>query len=93
MQMSVGNFDVVTTEQKGHGIEFYAERMVARMISVAETAPEPIRQQALIYRDQLYQIVLDGLKRAVLSDRLTLQHAMKRHGLDEAATLISVTEA
>lgn len=92
MDISVGKFDVVTTQNGGHDIEFYAERMVARMISVADTAPEPIRLQAILYRESLKKILLDGLRRAILSDRTTLINELNSRGLKEVAALIASKE-
>lgn len=68
-EMAVGNVMVVTTSGEGHPPEFFAERIVAKLITVADTAPEPIRAQAHAYRDSMYAIVLDGINRAIASDR------------------------
>ena len=68
-RMAVGNVMVATTVDGGHPPEFFAERIVARLMSVSETAPEPIKAQALAFRDQMHAIVLDGIKRAIASDR------------------------
>ena len=37
---------------------------------VGDQAPQPIRDQAYAFRDQMLAVVLDGLKRAIESDRL-----------------------
>jgi hypothetical protein len=66
---SVGTVTVVTSNEGGHPPEFFAERIVAHLMYVAEDAPPPIRDQAIAYRDRMYQIVLDGLRRAIASDR------------------------
>jgi hypothetical protein len=60
----------VTTSNGGHSPEFYAERIVARLMVVADTAPEPIRAQALAFRNQMHEVVLAGLKRAIEADRV-----------------------
>lgn len=66
---TVGNVMVATTTGGGHSIEFFAQRIVDRLISVAENAPQPIRDQALVFRNQMLNVVLDGLNRAIASDR------------------------
>lgn len=66
---SVGNVMVATTINGGHPPEFFAERVVDRLILVAETAPEPIRVQALAFREQMLAVVLDGIRQAIASDR------------------------
>jgi len=67
--MEAGFVQVATTQGGGHSLEFFAERIVAKLIHVSETAPPPIRDQALAYQERMYQVVLDGLRRAVASDR------------------------
>jgi len=67
--MAVGNVEVHTSSDGGHPPEFWAERIVARLMTVAETAPQPIRDQALAFRDQMKEVVLTGLKQAIESDR------------------------
>lgn len=69
VSMDVGQVTVVTTMDGGHPAEFFAERIVERLIMISEEAPEPIKAQALSYRDRMYAIVLDGVKRAIASDR------------------------
>ncbi|MET0651062.1 MAG: hypothetical protein ABWY63_00995 [Hyphomicrobiaceae bacterium] len=64
-----GTVTVATTSGGGHPPEFFAERIVAKLMHVAADAPEPIRAQAFAYRDIMRAIVLDGLKRAIESDR------------------------
>jgi hypothetical protein len=65
----VGQVTVATSSNGGHPPEFFAERIVARLIHVSETAPDPIKAQALAFREQMFGIVLDGIKRAITSDR------------------------
>lgn len=88
MDMAVGTFGVVTTSNGGHDLDFYADRIVERLISVSETAPEPIKAQALHYKNSLRLVVRDGLERAVRSDRTTLVAKMERAGLADAALFI-----
>jgi hypothetical protein len=66
---NVGSVTVVTSNDGGHPPEFFAERIVDRLIFVGENAPEPIKAQALAYREQMLAVVLDGIKRAIASDR------------------------
>jgi hypothetical protein len=70
--VGVGSVTVFTTTGGGHPPEFFAERIVDRLIAVAETAPEPIKAQALAFRESMFAIVLDGVNRAIASDRAYL---------------------
>jgi hypothetical protein len=67
--ISVGSVNVVTTSGGGHSLEYFAERIVSRLIRIGDDAPQPIRDQALAFREQMLAIVLDGLIRARASDR------------------------
>ena len=66
---NVGSVEVFTSSHGGHPPEFWAEQIVNRLIHVGNQAPEPIRAQALAYRDQMAAIVLDGIRQAIASDR------------------------
>lgn len=88
MELSSGTVNVFTTENRGHDIEFHVERLLDRMIYVSENAPEPIKAQALVYRDSLRAILLDGLKRAIRSDRTTMAALLSKNGQQEAASII-----
>jgi hypothetical protein len=69
IKVGTGTVTVVTTSNGGHPPEFFALRIVDRLIVVADNAPQPIRDQALAFREQMLAIVLDGLTRAIASDR------------------------
>lgn len=68
-EVMVGQVSVVTTNNGGHPPEYFALRIVDRLIAVGMNAPEPIKAQALAYREQMLAIVLEGLSRAIASDR------------------------
>ena len=72
MEMLVGKFEVYTSNNGGHPAEFYAEKLCNRIITVADTAPEPIRAQALHYRDTMYLLILETIKSAMASERSTV---------------------
>jgi hypothetical protein len=66
---SAGDVEVVTSHEGGHPPEFFAQRIVDRLIYIGDSAPAPIRDQAYAYRDQMLAVVLAGLKAAIESDR------------------------
>lgn len=66
---SVGLVQVHTSQNGGHPPEFFAQRIVDRLIYVGDQAPQPIRDQAHAYRDKMYEVVLAGIKAALASDR------------------------
>jgi len=86
--IQVGAFSVVTTSDGGHSPEFYAERIVAKIIGISETAPPEIRLQAEAYRDDLIRVVLAGVRGAVLSNHTTVIAQLRKAGMHEAAQLV-----
>jgi hypothetical protein len=64
-----GQVNVATSSHGGHSPEFFADRIVEKLIHVGADLPEPIRVQALAYRDDIKTIVLVGLQAALASDR------------------------
>jgi hypothetical protein len=69
MDVQIGTVTVATSLDGGHPPEFFAERIVQRLIAVGDNAPEPIRAQALAFREQMLGIVLEGIRQAIASDR------------------------
>lgn len=88
LDMAVGAFRVETTTDRGHPPEFYADRIMDRVIKVSDTAPPPIKDQALAYRASLHSVILSGIQRACLSDRTTVIVALRKAGMNEAAELV-----
>jgi len=80
--------DVAATSGKGHPPEFWAHRCVERLIQVSENAPPEIREQALAFRSQLEHVVLFHMKRAIQSDRTTIQNAVSDAGHPQLAELL-----
>ena len=67
---SVGSVTVVTTTNGGRPPEYFAERIVERLMFIGDNAPEPIREQALAFRDRMHAVILDGIRKAIESDRV-----------------------
>jgi hypothetical protein len=56
---------------KGHPVEFWTERCMAKIMSVADTAPQPIRDQAYAFRSQIEGVIRFYINEAIKSDRAT----------------------
>ena len=67
---SVGSVTVVTTTNGGRPPEYFAERIVERLMFIGDNAPEPIREQALAFRDRMHAVILDGIRKAIELDRV-----------------------
>ena len=84
----VGTVEVLTTNNRGWTPEECAERFVDRLVAVSQAAPEPIRAQALAFKDAAYRLAVHHMNEAVRSDRTTLVNRLREAGQHDAADLI-----
>lgn len=84
----IGNIKVYTSNDRGHNVPELSEMLLDKIISVSETAPEPIRDQALQYRKTIGEIIVWYMETAVRSDRDTICQKLTAVGQTEAANLI-----
>lgn len=89
IETQVGSVSVTTSIDRGHPAEFYANRLVERLIYVSENAPEPIRAQALNYKDAMLAVAVDAFQRAMRSEHNTMAAKLRKAGMAEAAALIA----
>lgn len=85
---ALSQVSVITTNNRGHTPEEIAERCVARIISVAETAPPELRDQAEAFKQDILKVVVHYLREAVHSDRTTVYSALKGSGHPDLAELV-----
>jgi hypothetical protein len=83
-----GVVTVTTTDNRGQTPEEVALRCVNRLISVSDSAPQEIRDQALAYREALLKIVTVYMKEAVTNDRVTVYNALVDAGHPQLAAAI-----
>ena len=79
---------VTTTDNRGRTVEEVAEACLNRLISVADTAPPAIKDQAMAFRDTIRPLLVFYMKEAVNSDRTTLYNTMRDAGHPDVAELI-----
>lgn len=79
---------VRTETNRGHSPETITEMCVDRIVSVSDKAPQPIRDQAHMFKEHLKPLVLFYLKKAVQSDRTTMYNLLMENGNQEAAEII-----
>jgi hypothetical protein len=89
IKMEVGPFSVATTIDRGHPPEFYAERICEKLIHISESAPPEIRVQALAFRERMMAVLLDGIRKAIISDHTTVITQLRKAGMNEAAELVN----
>ena len=79
---------VHTTTGRGFTPEEVASRCVDKLVSVADTAPPAIRDQARAYKVSIEKVVSHYMREAIASDRTTVYNALKDAGHPELAELI-----
>ena len=83
--ISVGNIEVLTTDNKGHSIEDVAQMAADRILYVADEAPPPIRDQAMAFKDTLKQTLIYYMRQAVEQDRATICAKLRQNGHSDLA--------
>lgn len=76
----VGNVTVLTTHDQGLDASHWATRCANRIISVADLAPQPIRDQAHAFRERVRGAVQHYIEQAIRSDRATLAAELRQQG-------------
>ena len=71
-EMSLGNVIVDTTENSGHPVEYWAEQATHRIIQYSNNVDPVLQQQAKEFKNIIYNVILDNMKKAIQSDRTTL---------------------
>ena len=79
---------VSTTDNRGHDVEFWATETTKKIVGISSEADPHIRQQAEAFRNQVYTLILLGMKSAIASDRVTLQGVLASQGHEEMAKII-----
>jgi len=77
-----------TTDGRGFSPEELAEQCVGKLISVSDTAPPAIRDQARAFSKHIETLVAYYMRQAIRSDRTSVYNALKDAGHPELAELI-----
>jgi hypothetical protein len=88
LEMSVGTVGVQTSSNRGFTPEEVAERCLDRIISVSDSAPQVLKDQALSYRQSIRAVLLFYMKEAIKSDRTTIYNALVDAGQKDLAEAI-----
>jgi hypothetical protein len=73
MDAEVGNVMVSTTSHRGHNADELAEMALNKIVYIGTDAPEPIKAQALAYRENIRKILVFYMRQAMLSERVTMK--------------------
>lgn len=84
----LGALLVQTSSNRGFSPEEVAERALDKIIYVGENAPPVIKDQAIVFRDQLRGVLVYYMHEAIKSDRTTLALKFKQAGYPELVKLL-----
>lgn len=84
----VGNVMVYTSNDSGHSPEQIADMALNKIMSVSDSAPPVIRDQAVVYRDKLKEILIYYMKSMANSERTSIWALMKKQGHEDVAEII-----
>ncbi len=88
MGMNVGSVMVQTTSERGFTPEEVAERCLNKMISVSDSAPDVLKRQLEVYKDEVRQLLITYMKEAIKSDRTTVYNMLINSGQTSVAEII-----
>ena len=87
-EISLGDLGVKTTNYRGHSIEEVAEMATDKLVSVSDTAPEPLRAQAHVFRELCQKVIAYYMKEAVNNHICTICNQLEKQGHKDLANII-----
>ena len=88
LDSSVGTLGVETTHYRGHTPEEWARMAANRIVEISNTAPEPIKQQAHVFKQQVEVILADYMHKAIESHICTVGNILEQQGHSDMAEII-----
>ena len=87
-ESSLGNLGVITTNNRGHTVEEVAAMATERLISVSDTAPEPLKAQAYAFQEACYHIISFYMKEMIKNHTCTVCNILETQGHKDLANII-----
>ena len=88
--VSVGAFEVHTTQYRGHTPEELANMAVGKIMYVGKDSHPLIRDQAEAFKGYIHKVLVEYLNKAVRCDRDTLAHRLRQAGHPELIKLLEM---
>jgi len=85
---TAGTVGVMTSSNGGYSNEQIAEMATNKIVDVSDTAPEPIRQQAHIFADNVRNVLHYYIELAKKEERATICHQLREAGHKDLAEAI-----
>lgn len=84
----IGSLRVIATSNDTHSPEQWAELASTRIVSVSDTAPQPIRDQAHAFKGRVETVVAHYIREAVRTKLAALAEQMEKEGYRIGAQFI-----
>ena len=84
----VGSVFVKTVDNRGLTPEEVAEIALDRIVYVGEQSHPLIREQALVFKENVREVLVFYMKEAVKNDRATIANKLKNAGYPELINLL-----
>ena len=85
---TLGNVSIIATHGRGMTPEEVADLALRRIVSVGETAPPPIAEQAAAFRENIRRVLVYYMEKAVNEHRVTLVAKFHEAGYPELVKLL-----
>ena len=86
--LSIGNLGVKTTHGRGHTVEEVAEMATNKLVSVSDTAPDPIRAQAHAFKKTCQFVITYYMKEAIKNHKCPIGNQLEAQGHKDLAEII-----
>ena len=86
--ISIGDLGVKTTDNRGHSVEEVAEMATNKLVSVSDTAPDPIRAQAHAFKKTCQFVITYYMKEAIKNHMCTIGNQLEAQGNKDLAEII-----
>ena len=84
------NFEVHTTQGRGHTPEELADFAMDKIMYVSKDANPLIKEQAEAFKGYIRQVLVQYLKQAVQSDRTTLANKLREAGHSDLIKILEI---
>ena len=86
--LTVGNLVVKTTHHRGHTIEEVTNMATDKIVSISDTAPAPIREQAHAFEKVCKKVIAYYMQQAVNNHICTICNLLEKQGHKDLANII-----
>ena len=87
-ETTLGDLGVTTTDYRGHSIEEVAKMATDKLISVSDSAPDPIRLQAHAFKEKCQKVIVYYMQEAINNHMCTIGNQLEKQGQKDLANII-----